>query len=105
MADSHRWPRATIADDRWGPLCECGNLKTDQALTCTECAAERRRAPDFWERRTCECGGAKSKRGRRCLRCEHDRRRAEPSAWDFGGSSRGAADHPWRAGEKARLAA
>jgi hypothetical protein len=45
---AHRWPRATVTDLRYGPLCECGNPKTDQALTCTDCAVERRRAPDYW---------------------------------------------------------
>lgn len=96
MTADHRWPRATTQDPRWGPICQCGNPKTDQALTCTDCAITRRRAPNYWETRTCECGGPKMRRARRCLRCEHDRRRANPELWDFGGSSRGARDHPWR---------
>jgi hypothetical protein len=43
---THRWPRLTIDHPLYGIVCECGNLKTDQALTCTDCAVDRRRAPD-----------------------------------------------------------
>lgn len=91
---THRWPRATVADIRYGPLCECGNLKTDQALTCSDCAAERRRAADYWERRTCACGSRKSKNARRCRSCENEARTGDPS-WYFGAGG-GSSSHPWR---------
>lgn len=97
---SHRWPRATTQDDRWGPLCECGNLKTDQALTCTDCAVERRRAPDYWERRTCACGGRKHKDAAMCRQCRNESMRGVPVL----GRVQPAA-HPWRAKEAARLVA
>ena len=103
MADTHRWPRATTTDDRWGPLCECGNLKTDQALTCNDCAVERRRAPDYWERRTCACGGPKHKDADRCRRCENEARLGDPR-WYFG-TGGGSSEHPWRRKEAGRLAA
>jgi hypothetical protein len=75
---AHRWPRATVTDLRYGPLCECGNPKTDQALTCTDCAVERRRAPDYWERRTCACGGPKTKNAAICRSCRNvELRKAE----------------------------
>jgi hypothetical protein len=103
--DTHRWPRATTADEQWGRICRCGNLKTDQALTCTDCAVKRRRAIDYWERRTCKvCGGPKSLNGEWCVRCEHDRRRAHPEAWDFGNGGP-QPEHPWRKAETARRAA
>ncbi len=79
MADTHRWPRATTTTGNWGRVCECGNLKTDQALTCAECAVERRRAPDYWERRTCvQCGGVRASRkpgGGLCRPCTNDAHR------------------------------
>lgn len=104
MTDAtHRWPRATTLDDRWGPLCGCGNLKTDQALTCTDCAAERRRAPDYWERRTCACGGPKTKDAQRCLRCEHEARAGDPRFYP--GTGGGSEEHPWRKREELRRAA
>jgi hypothetical protein len=37
---THRWPRLTIDHPLYGIVCECGNLKTDQALTCTDCAVD-----------------------------------------------------------------
>jgi predicted amidophosphoribosyltransferase len=84
--DTHRWPRATTDVGNYGPICDCGNLKTDQALTCSDCAADRRRAPDHWSRRTCpECGGAKTKDAARCLHCEHEARLGDPR-WYFGNS-------------------
>lgn len=98
--DTHRWPRATTSDDRWGPLCECGNLKTDQALTCTECAIERRRAPDYWEQRTCpDCGGPKTKFKQRCRPCQNELMRGQPVVGRAQAES-----HPWRQRESARLA-
>ena len=98
---THRWPRATTSDDRWGPLCECGNLKTDQALTCTDCAAERRRAPHYWETRTCACGGPKMRRAQMCRPCRNDLLRGLST--DSGRPQ--AQTHPWRRAETARLAA
>lgn len=101
MADvTHRWPRATTTDDRYGRICECGNLKTDQALTCTDCATERRRAPDYWERRLCQCGSPKSKGAQRCKACADDAKRGVPVA----GRAQ-TQQHPWRKTEAARLRA
>lgn len=89
----HRWPRATTSDVEWGPLCDCGALKTDQALTCVNCAIERRRAVDYWDLRTCDlCGGPKSKRASMCRPCKNKLQiglavvtgRLQPQ------------DHPWR---------
>jgi hypothetical protein len=97
--NTHRWPRATIADLRWGRLCECGNLKTDQALTCTDCAAGRRRAPNYWERRTCVCGGPKSKNAATCSSCRHESMRGISSIGHEQPES-----HPWRLAESLRLA-
>lgn len=97
---SHRWERATTADDRWGCLCECGNLKTDQALTCFDCAVERRRAPDHWERRTCECGGPKTKDAARCRSCANEAMRGVSIV-----GHENPLDHPWRKDEAVRLAA
>lgn len=98
--NTHRWPRATVYAGNYGPICECGSLKTDQALTCANCAAERRRAPDYWERRTCtECGGPKSKKGTRCRSCENAARLGD-SRWYFGAGG-GSEEHPWRKQEAA----
>ena len=66
-------PRATIHEGNYGCICECGAMKTDQALTCFACAVERRRAPDYWERRTCpECGGPKDHRRQMCRPCRNE---------------------------------
>jgi predicted amidophosphoribosyltransferase len=93
--NTHRWPRATTSDNRWGRICECGNLKTDQALTCTDCAADRRRAPDHWGRRTCpQCDGPKHKDAARCRSCENAARLGD-SRWYFGAGG-GSEEHPWR---------
>jgi hypothetical protein len=99
MANGHRWPRATTTDIRWGPLCDCGNLKTDQALTCTDCAVERRRAADHWARRTCACGGPKSKDAQTCLSCKHEAQRGIETRGKPQPNS-----HPWRRAESVRLA-
>ncbi len=81
MTDTHRWPQATTQDDAWGRLCVCGNLKTDQALTCIECAVERRRAPHYWEMRTCpDCGGPMTVRKQRCRSCANDLMRLATSS-------------------------
>ena len=88
-------PRATIHEGNYGPICECGALKTDQALTCMDCAADRRRAPDHWERRTCgKCGGPKTKDAAQCRRCDYESRSGDPR-WYFGGGG-GCEEHPWR---------
>jgi hypothetical protein len=90
---THRWARATYIDLRYGILCECGNFKTDQALTCASCAVERRRSPDYWQRMTCaSCGGPKSKNGRICRRCRHEAMRgiSQPTG------SPQPQSHPWR---------
>jgi len=100
MSGSHRWPRATTTDLRWGPLCECGNLKTDQALTCADCAAARRRAPDYWERRTCACGGPKKKDAVMCRPCRNEAMRGVETVGCEQPES-----HPWRAAERLRVAA
>ncbi len=98
---TRRWPRATTLDDRWGRLCACGNLKTDQALTCFDCAVERRRAPDYWEKRTCpDCGGPKTASKQRCRTCANELMRGVAVAT---GRAQ-AADHPWRKREAVRLA-
>lgn len=96
----HRWPRATVTDLRYGPLCECGNPKTDQALTCSDCAVERRRAPDYWDRTTCACGGAKTKNAAMCRPCRNESMRGVATV----GAPQGV-DHPWRKAETARVAA
>jgi len=101
MLDTHRWPRATTTDIRWGPLCDCGNFKTDQALTCADCAAERRRAPDYWERRTCVCGGPKKKDAAMCRPCRNESMRGVTRV-DVGRSQ--PESHPWRRAESLRLA-
>jgi hypothetical protein len=98
--NDHRWPRATITDIAYGPLCDCGNLKTDQALTCT--AVERRRAPDYWETRTCACGGPKTGRAAMCRACKYEAMRGV-TRLDVGRPQ--PESHPWRAAEAARLAA
>lgn len=100
VVDTHRWPRSTATDRRWGLLCECGNLKTNQALTCEDCAVERRRAPDYWERRTCGCGGPKTKDAAMCRPCRNELLRGVPNP-----TGPQAEDHPWRKAEKLRLAA
>ena len=93
MTDTHRWPRATTREGNWGPICGCGNPKTDQALTCTDCAIERRRAPDYWDRTTCSCGQAKSKRAQMCRPCRNQQMRGITVA-----SGRPQPQsHPWRA--------
>lgn len=94
--DTHRWARATTRDDRWGPLCACGNLKTDQALTCTDCAVGRRRAPNYWERRTCACGAPKTKDASRCRRCANEGMRGVPRP-----GRPQPAEHPFRRAEAA----
>jgi hypothetical protein len=99
VSDTHRWPRATTTDLRWGPLCDCGNLKTDQALTCVDCAVERRRAPDYWETRTCACGGPKMRRAQMCRPCRNEARRGVSS-----GGHEQPVSHPWRRAESVRLA-
>lgn len=97
---SHRWPRAHFGDERYGPICECGNIKTDQALTCNDCAVERRRAPDHWQRRTCACGGPKTKYAAVCRRCRNKAITGQPATT----GRPQALDHPWRKAEAARLA-
>lgn len=97
---ARRWPRLTLADEWYGAVCPCGNPKTDQALTCSDCAIERRRAPDHWQRRACGCGAPKYKDARRCLRCENEARAGDP-AWYFG-TGGGTAEHPWRKAENLR---
>jgi len=101
MSADHRWPRATVTDLRYGPLCDCGNLKTDQALTCTDCAVERRRAPDYWERKTCACGGPKSKDAAICRACRNEEMRGVSQQTGRPQSEL----HPWRKAETARVAA
>ncbi len=101
MNDTHRWPRATTQDDAWGRLCACGNLKTDQALTCAHCAAERRRAPDYWEQRTCACGGPKTVRRQRCRTCANELARGV----DRGSGRPQPDDHQWRKDTTARILA
>src|SRR5215831_6677516 len=81
----HRWPRAHIGDAHYGPTCDCGNLKTDQALSCFSCAVERRRASDYRERRTCACGGPKGKSAKRCRACYAEERRGDPACYHGGG--------------------
>jgi hypothetical protein len=96
MFPSHRWPRATTTSGNYGRICECGNLKTDQALTCFDCAVERRRAPDYWERRTCQrCGGPRMSRkpgGGICRPCRNELMRRV--SVDSGRPQ--PADHRWR---------
>jgi hypothetical protein len=99
LRDTHRWDRATITDIRYGPSCECGNPKTDQALTCNDCAIERRRASDYWERRTCSCGAPKMRRAAMCRPCRNETMRGVTTI-----GSPQPQSHPWRKAETLRLA-
>lgn len=88
--NTHRWPRATIAEGNYGCICECGDLKTDQALTCFSCAVERRTKQ---ENRTCpKCGGPKSRRAQQCLRCKHESQVGVP----VNSGRPQSPDHEWR---------
>jgi hypothetical protein len=99
MDRTHRWERAQITDPRHGPLCECGNLKTDEALTCFDCAVERRRSPTYWETRTCSCGRPKMRRAAMCRPCRNETMRGVATTGNAQPQS-----HPWRKAEAVRLA-
>lgn len=99
--DTHRWPRARVDDLSYGVVCSCGNLKTDQALTCFDCAAERRRADDYWQQRTCACGGPKTRGKLMCRPCRNATMRGVPQPRVARSQPQ---SHPFRKAEALRLA-
>lgn len=78
-------------DPRFGPFCDCGNLKGKQARCCWACHVEERRGDAYWQSRTCGCGGPKSWGAARCRPCANELMRGVATF-----SRVQPEDHPWR---------